>query len=221
MDKLQRRNFITKRIARELPDGSIVNLGIGMPTLVANHVPENVHIIIESENGVLGVGPAPKPGFEDPDYTNAGGTMITALPGASFFDSAVSFGLIRGGHIDITVLGALQVDQDGNLASWTVPGKRVNGMGGAMDLVISARRVIVAMEQKTVKGELRLLEKCTFPLTAVGVVHRIVTEMAVIDVVPGRGFVLRETAPGLSIDDVRACVGAKLHVDGDVTVMQV
>ncbi|MDR3278508.1 MAG: 3-oxoacid CoA-transferase subunit B [Oscillospiraceae bacterium] len=204
------KEFIARRVARELRDGDVVNLGIGLPTLVANYVPEDVRITLQAEHGILGAGRAALPGEEDPDLINAGGFPITVKPGASFFDSAASFAIIRGGHVDVTILGALQVDARGNLANWMVPGKRVPGMGGAMDLVVGARRVIVAMEH-TVKGEMKILEECTFPLTAVGVVNMIITEMGVMEVTRD-GLVLTELAPGLRVDDVQAATGARLIV---------
>ncbi len=213
------KNRIAKRVALELQDGYVVNLGIGLPTLVANYIPEGVHVTFQAENGMLGVGPSPEPGKEDKDHFNAGGAYVTALPGAVFFDSAASFAIIRGGHVDITVLGALQVDKAGNLANWMVPGKKVPGMGGAMDLVVGARRVIVAMEH-TAKGNHKILEACSFPLTAAGVVDRIITEMGVIDVTP-EGLVLRELAEDCTLDDIKAATGAELIVDPNLGTMRV
>ncbi len=213
------KNFIAKRVARELRDGDVVNLGIGLPTLVANYLPEGVHITLQAENGILGTGPAAEPGREDPEIINAGGFPITVLPGASFFDSAVSFDIIRGGHVDVTILGALQVDEKGNLASWMVPGKRVPGMGGAMDLVVGARKVIVAMEH-TVKGQPKIMASCTYPLTAVGVVKKIITEMGVMDITPA-GIVLSEIAPGLNPEEVQAATDAKLIISDSLTEMVV
>jgi acetate CoA/acetoacetate CoA-transferase beta subunit len=213
------KNFIAARVAKELKDGDVVNLGIGLPTLVANYVPENVHITLQAEHGILGAGPAAKPGEEDSEICNAGGFPITVMPGASFFDSATSFAIIRGGHVDVTVLGALQVDEKGDIANWMVPGKRVPGMGGAMDLVVGAKEVIVAMEH-AIKGQPKILKECTYPLTAVGVVKKIITEMGVMDVTK-EGIVLTEIAPGLTVDDVQAVTGAKLVVSGALKVMEV
>lgn len=216
---MDKKEIIARRVARELEDGYVVNLGVGLPTLVANYLPEGVQVIFQAENGMLGVGPAPAPGMEDKDCINAGGAYVTVLPGASFFDSAASFAIIRGGHVDVTVLGALQVDQAGNLASWLVPGKKAPGMGGAMDLVVGARRVVIAMEH-TAKGSHKILEACTFPLTAAGVVDRIVTEMAVIDVTPD-GLLLREIASGIALEAVQQATGAPLIVDDALQTMQV
>ena len=216
---MDKKEFIARRVARELRDGYVVNLGIGLPTMVANYVPEGMHVIFQAENGMLGVGPSPAEGEEDKDCFNAGGMYVTKMPGAVFFDSVASFGIIRGGHVDVTVLGALQVDQRGNLANWMVPGKRVPGMGGAMDLVVGARRVIIAMEH-TAKGSHKILSECTFPLTAACVVDRIITEMAVIDVVP-EGLMLREIAEGCTVEEVRAATGAELLVDEGLKVMGV
>jgi acetate CoA/acetoacetate CoA-transferase beta subunit len=212
------KNFIAKRVARELKDGDVVNLGIGLPTLVANYIPDGVHITLQAENGILVIGPAAKPGEEDPEIINAGGFPVTVLPGASFFDSATSFGIIRGGHVDVTILGALQVDEKGNLASWMVPGKKVPGMGGAMDLVVGARKVIVAMEH-AVKGVPKIMTKCDYPLTAVGVVKKIITEMGVMDITKD-GIVLTELAPGLTVEEVQAVTDAKLIVSDRLKVME-
>lgn len=208
------KRFIAQRVAKELRHGDVVNLGIGLPTLVADYVPEGVEVVLQAEHGILGSGPAAEPGREDPDIINAGGFHITVLPGASFFDSATSFGIIRGGHVDVTILGALQVDEKGNLANWMVPGKKVTGMGGAMDLVVGARKVIVAMEH-TNKGEPKILEKCTFPLTAVGVVDMIITELGVMDVTP-EGIVLKEVAPGVTPEDVQKVTGARLIISEEL-----
>lgn len=212
-----KKTFIAKRVARELKDGDVVNLGIGLPTLVADYVPEDVKVVLQAELGILGTGLAAEKGKEDKDIVNAGGSPITVQPGAVFVDSAASFAIIRGGHVDVTVLGALQVDEKGNLANWMVPGKKVPGMGGAMDLVVGAKRVIVSMEH-TAKGSHKILKECTFPLTAVGVVDRIITDMAVIDVTPD-GLLLREIAGGYTAGDVQEATGARLILpDGIGTV---
>jgi len=209
LDKQERMEWLVKRVAQEFKNGDVVNLGIGMPTKVADHLPEGVNIILQSENGFLGVGPSPDAGSEDPDIVNAGGQNASILTGGSTFDSFTSFGIIRGGHVDVTVLGALQVDQEGNLANWMIPGKMVPGMGGAMDLVVGARRVIVMMEHCAKNGGLKVLKKCTLPLTAAKQVNLIITEMGVIEVTP-KGLVLREIAPGLTFEDVQVATEATL-----------
>ena len=216
---LDKRERIVKRIARELRDGFYVNLGIGMPTLVANYVPAGMDVILQSENGMLGIGPYPVEGQEDSDLINAGKETISEIAGTAYFSSADSFAMIRGGHIDLSVLGAMEVDEEGNLANWMVPGKTVKGMGGAMDLVAGARRVIIAMEHTTREGQPKILRKCTLPLTGVRVVDTIVTDMALIQVNP-TGLVLEEIAPGLTAEDVQRATEPELILSPDLKTME-
>jgi len=218
MDSKNAKEMIARRIAKELKDGDVVNLGIGLPTMVANYIPEDISVTLQSENGFVGLGTAPKDGEVDKDIVNAGGQPVTINQGAAFFDSAVSFGIIRGGHVDATVLGALEVDQQGNLANFMVPGKMVPGMGGAMDLVSGAKKVIIAMLH-TAKGAPKILKKCQLPLTAVGKVNLIVTELGVMEVTPN-GLVLQEIAPGVDLEEILRGTEADLIISDNLKVIQ-
>ncbi|MBX7181613.1 MAG: CoA transferase subunit B [Bacteroidia bacterium] len=213
------KNGIAKRIARELKDGYYVNLGIGIPTLVANYIPEGINVVLQSENGLLGMGPFPFEDEVDPDLINAGKQTVTTVPGSSFFDSATSFAMIRGEHVQLTVLGAMEVSENGDIANWKIPGKMVKGMGGAMDLVASAKNIIVAMQHVNKAGESKLLPACTLPLTGVGCVKKIVTELGVFDILPEGGFKLLERAPGVSVEQIKVSTAGKLVVEGEIPEM--
>ena len=213
------KNGIAKRIAKEVQDGFYVNLGIGIPTLVANYIPENINVVLQSENGLLGMGPFPVDGEEDPDYINAGKQTITTLPGSAFFDSAMSFGMIRARKINLTILGAMEVSENGDIANWKIPGKMVKGMGGAMDLVASADNIIVAMQHVNKAGESKLLKECSLPLTGIKCVKKIVTELAVLEVLPEGGFKLLERAPGISVEDIKNATEGKLIIKGEIPEM--
>lgn len=215
------KNGIAKRIAQELRDGYYVNLGIGIPTLVANYIPDRMNVVLQSENGLLGMGPFPIEGEEDTDLINAGKQTITTVPGSAFFDSAMSFGMIRSQKIDLTVLGAMEVSENGDIANWKIPGKMVKGMGGAMDLVASAKNIIVAMQHVNKAGESKLLPKCMLPITGLRCVKRIVTELAVVDVMKGGGFKLIERAPGISVEQIKNATAGKLVVEGEIPEMKV
>ena len=215
------KNGIAKRIAKEVKDGMYVNLGIGIPTLVANYIPEGFSVVLQSENGILGMGPFPYEGEEDADLINAGKQTITLLKGSSIFDSAMSFGMIRSQKVDLTILGAMEVSENGDIANWKIPGKMVKGMGGAMDLVASAKNIIVAMQQVNKAGQSKLLPKCELPLTGVGCVKKVVTELGVYDILPEGGFKLLERAHGVSIDQIRKATAGKLIVEDDVKEMHI
>lgn len=219
MEKNEIREVIAKRVAKELHDGDVVNLGIGLPTMIPNYLPKDVKVILQTENGLMGVGPTPEAGKEDPNMVNAGGGYITAVPGAVSFSSADSFVIIRGGHVDATVLGAMQVDEEGDLANWMIPGKLTPGMGGAMDLIVGAKKVILAMEH-TAKGNPKILKKCNLPLTAKGQVNLIVTEMGVMEVTP-KGIVLKEIHPEFTVEQVQAATEATLIVSPDLKPMDI
>ncbi|MBI1305489.1 MAG: 3-oxoacid CoA-transferase subunit B [Bacteroidetes bacterium] len=214
------KNGIAKRIARELKDGYYVNLGIGVPTLVANYIPEGMHVTLQSENGLLGMGPFPTEAEVDPDLINAGKQTVTTLPGSSFFDSATSFGMIRSGRVDLTVLGAMEINDRGDIANWKIPGKMVKGMGGAMDLVASAKNIIVAMMHTNKAGESKLLTECTLPITGLGCVKKVVTDLCVMDITD-RGFELKELAPGVTVEMVKNATAGRLVVEGEIPTMEI
>lgn len=213
------KNGIAKRIAREVKDGMYVNLGIGIPTLVANYIPDGINVVLQSENGILGMGPFPFEGEEDADLINAGKQTVTLLPGSSIFDSATSFGMIRAQKVNLTILGAMEVSEHGDIANWKIPGKMVKGMGGAMDLVASAKNIIVAMQHVNKAGESKLLPKCDLPLTGIKCVKKIVTELAVLDILPTGGFRLLERAPGVSVEQIKNATAGKLIIEGEIPEM--
>lgn len=215
------KNGIAKRIAKEVQDGFYVNLGIGIPTLVANYIPDGMNVVLQSENGLLGMGPFPYEGEEDPDFINAGKQTITTLPGSSFFDSAMSFGMIRARRINLTILGAMEVSENGDIANWKIPGKMVKGMGGAMDLVASADNIIVAMQHVNKAGESKLLPTCTLPLTGIKCVKKIVTELAVLEIAPEGGFKLLERAPGVTVEEIKNATAGKLIIEGEIPEMSI
>lgn len=210
---------IAKRIAQEVKDGMYINLGIGIPTLVANYIPKNINVVLQSENGLLGIGPFPTEGHVDPDLINAGKQTITMMPGSALFSSADSFGMIRGGKVNLTILGAMEVSENGDIANWKVPGKMVKGMGGAMDLVASAENIIVAMQHCSKEGASKLLNKCSLPITGLGCVKKIVSDLAVLDVLPTGGFKLLERAPGVSVEQIKNATEGKLIVEGEIPEM--
>ena len=212
---------IAKRIAQEVEDGTYINLGIGIPTLVANFIPEDINVVLQSENGLLGIGPFPEEEAIDADLINAGKQTVTTMEGSSLFSSAESFEMIRGGHVDLTILGAMEVSENGDIANWKIPGKMVKGMGGAMDLVASADNIIVAMQHCSRSGKSKLLAECTLPITGLGCVKKVVTDMAVLDVLPEGGFKLLERAPGVSVEDIQAATAGKLLVEGEIPEMQI
>ncbi|HNP19079.1 MAG TPA: 3-oxoacid CoA-transferase subunit B [Fulvivirga sp.] len=210
---------IAKRIAQEVRNGWYINLGIGIPTLVANYIPDNINVVLQSENGLLGIGPFPSEQNIDADLINAGKQTVTMMPGSALFNSADSFGMIRGGHVDLTILGAMEVSENGDIANWKIPGKMVKGMGGAMDLVASAENIIVAMQHKSRDGQSKLLKNCSLPITGIKCVKKIITDMAVLDVLPEGGFKLLERAPGVTVDEIKAATEGKLVVEGDIPEM--
>jgi 3-oxoacid CoA-transferase subunit B len=212
---------IAKRIAQEVQDGMYINLGIGIPTLVANYIPQHLHVVLQSENGLLGIGPFPTEDNVDPDLINAGKQTITMMPGSALFSSAESFGMIRGGHVDLTILGAMEVSENGDIANWKVPGKMVKGMGGAMDLVASAKHIIVAMQHCSKEGASKLLKNCSLPITGLRCVKKIVTDLAVLDVLPQGGFKLLERAPGISVDEIKKATEGKLIIEGEIPEMKI